>query len=504
MDQESGTIFQIKKKFPWKIVRRFLLHQILFSIFLMIVAGFAIRYSAHQIFEFDYQSAPKVAEFDRSLTALLWFLVGLFVLHSFYTAWLFLGPLGRLLQKARMVRKKTFDGDAELDFFDREEPGEWDELDRALNRIKKTLDKKRRQYNREREELEAIVSSVKNAIVVIDQQHNVRYYNSQFAVLFKRKRKQDIGRRIEEIFRDPPLLESFKAALTGENPSDLTLALMTSRHKLPRNFSIAMSPLRNKDDGSVYGAVAILHDVTESKVAEQIRMDFVANASHELRTPLTSVHGYLQTLKEDLGTGNLQDADRFVDIVLRNVERLKELVTDLLDLSTLESGAEIQQDSEDPRMITENVLNQLDRLRSEKEILILTKYDIQDIFGDGKKIEQVLINLLHNSLKYIPNGSRVEVKWTQDEPNYKKLIVRDDGPGIPLEHQERLFERFYRVDKGRDRKVSGTGLGLSIVKHIMMKHGGDVSLKSNSETGTQFTCKFPVKIDSEVKGDLRI
>ncbi len=466
--------------------------------------GLAIRYSAHEIFDFDYQSAGQVTEFDRFLTALSWGMLAVFLVHAAYTAWIFLGPLGRVLQKARYVRKKGFTGEILHERFDREEPGEWNDLDRALSKIKKSLDKKRRQYNREREELQAIVSSVKNSIVAIDTQHNVRYYNSQFAVLFKMKRKREMSERIEEIFREPSLLEAFKTAIEGGNPADLRLSLMTSRHKLPRNFNVSVSPLRNKDDNTAYGAVAIFHDVTEAQLAEKIRIDFVANASHELRTPLTSIHGYLQTLREDLAEGHTDQVDHYLNVVINNVERLKNLINDLLDLSSLESGAEIESEIEDPRLITESVLNQLDGLRSEKDILIVTKYDLDSIFVDGTKMEQVLTNLLHNALKYVPAHSKVEVIWTEHDSKTDKLIVSDDGPGIPVEHQERLFERFYRVDKGRDRSVGGTGLGLSIVKHILSKHGGEIRLISSPDKGTEFHCLFPKRKPSEASQDMNL
>lgn len=476
--------------FPWKTAGSFWIQQLAFLLVTFTALGFAVRFFTKEIFYFEHMPQDNVAKFDRTLAWTLWMFFFLSLANACFCAWYFFRPLGRLIEKARALRNRDFrDGGADL--FSLEEPGEWADLDRQLAKIQRTLAQKRRDFAQEREELQAIVSSVEDSIVAIDQDSSVRYYNSKFAVLFKRKRREDLGSRIEEIFREPELLEALKKALEGNKPEDLVLSLLTSRGKAPRQFRVAVSPLRSEEENIVYGAVAVFHDETEAKTSEQVRIDFVANASHELRTPLTSIHGYLQTIKEDVAEGRTQDMERFLDIVIRNVERIKALVNDLLDISALESGAELKKDVVDTHLLTELVLNQLEGLRLDKKLVIKTKLNIPSIYADASRLEQVLINLTHNSMKYIPEGSEVLIQFLSYDSHFDALIVADNGPGIPSEAQDRLFDRFYRVDKGRTRDAGGTGLGLSIVKHIMVKHEGDVRVKSQLGVGTQFICLFP-------------
>lgn len=480
-----------KTHFPWRIAGAFLVHQFVFAIILFISLGFATRFVTKRLFFFDHLPKAFVMEFDQNLSFILWSGFSIFALHSLFSAWYFFRPLSRLIQKARALRRQQFKEIAAADLFEIEEPGEWADLDRALVKIQGTLAQKRKEFTQERAELQAIVSSVDDSIVAINRELYVKYYNSRFAMLFKRRRSENLGDRIEEIFREPDLLQGFKVALTGQRPDELLLWMETSRHKLPRQYRIALSPLLNDEDGSVFGAVAVFHDETEARTAEQVRIDFVANASHELRTPLTSIQGYMQTIKEDLGTGRAQDIEKFVDIVLRNVDRLKALVNDLLDISALDSGSEIKKEGVDVVDLTDVVLRQLEGIRLDKNLKIKTRFDIQEVYGDFGKLEQVLLNLTHNSMKYISAGSEINIIFAEENEKYDVMIVEDNGPGIPIEHQDRLFERFYRIDKGRAREVGGTGLGLSIVKHIMVKHEGEVKLVSEPGQGTQFRCLIP-------------
>ena len=230
------------------------------------------------------------------------------------------------------------------------------------------------------------------------------------------------------------------------------------------------------------------------KKAEKMRIEFVANVSHELRTPLTSIKGYTETLLEDVESGKSADSE-FLKIILKNSNRLLALINDLLDLSAIESGAdELQRSAIDPAEVTSHVIKHLERFAESKHTQVILVSQVESVYADMKRIEQVITNLVDNAIKYCPPKSKIEVTWTRESKNQKKWIalrVSDNGAGIPGSHLDRLFERFYRMDKGRSREMGGTGLGLSIVKHIMQRHDGSVSVESTVGVGTTFICLFP-------------
>jgi two-component system phosphate regulon sensor histidine kinase PhoR len=226
------------------------------------------------------------------------------------------------------------------------------------------------------------------------------------------------------------------------------------------------------------------------KKAEKMRIEFVANVSHELRTPLTSIKGYTETLLQDLEEGRVADPD-FLKIILKNSNRLLALINDLLDLSALESGAlEIHVTDTDPREALQHVIERVEPVASAKKTKIVTEIETEILKADSKRLEQVLTNLIDNAIKYCPPQSIITVKF-YDEADANVLRVCDNGPGIAEKYLDRLFERFYRLDKGRSRETGGTGLGLSIVKHIMQRHNGSVKAESILGQGTTFICRFP-------------
>ncbi len=230
--------------------------------------------------------------------------------------------------------------------------------------------------------------------------------------------------------------------------------------------------------------------INKLKEVEQLRIDFVANVSHEIRTPLTSIKGFADTLLEDATSGRPITAELITPIV-RNCERLSNLINDLLDLSALDAQKSLEKEMINAREVTEKVFAQLQSLFTQKSQSANFQCEGITVWGDAHRIEQVLINLLDNASKYTPAGRKIEARWFVDNKNKTILEVKDNGPGIAPEHLERLFERFYRVDKGRSRSLGGTGLGLAIVKHIMMVHGGTVQGSSEVGKGSIFRCEFP-------------
>lgn len=497
-----------RRYFPWKIARQYFVSHFVFVVVTLILTGFSLRYYAYEQFTRNTDIHSALARFDSYLTSLFLTVCACAGLYVALLTRTYSRPLGRLIQRARELRRldAPIDDFSDTESIQAEEPGEWSDLERALNRVHRDLRSKTHALSREREELSALIGAVSDAILAIDQDGQPLFFNSQFAVLF-RPAGENVGRfadervhlapqaapNIAEIFRVPEILQGYKEVLRQGEMRLIAVTLHTTESEVPRHFSVSIAPLKSKDSDSVFGAIGVFHDITEMKASENIRIEFVGNASHELRTPITNIKGYLDTLKEDFKTGRMDNAGQFLDVVSRNVDRLVLLVNDLLDLSTLESGAQLKHDSVSTREVTEAALKQLETKRAARRQEVNVHYVTENVYGDARRVEQVLVNLIQNAIKYIPEGRQIDVHWERGA-NETYLRVKDNGPGVPAEHHSRLFERFYRVDAGRSRELGGTGLGLAIVKHIMIKHGGSVRLVSRTghgEAGAEFICTFP-------------
>ncbi len=367
------------------------------------------------------------------------------------------------------------------------------DLESALDRIRSDLVQKTEQLSREREELSALMSAISDAIFAVDPEGNPLFFNSRFALLFGGKEFQARKPRLGEVFRAPEILSAYHGVFSEGLTQNANVSLYMASDSMTHDFTLAVAPL-HRADATVYGAIGIFHDVTELKRAEKIRIDFVANVSHELRTPLTAIKGYADTLKEDMAMKRFDSSEKFLEIILKNVDRLMNLIRDLLDLSWLESSQSeegLAKSSVSTRELTERALVQLEKRRAEKNHSIETSFGTDFVDADPTRAEQVVVNLVENAIKYTPAGGRISVRWSKDQ-NAIQLRVADNGPGIAPEHYSRLFERFYRVDQARSRDVGGTGLGLAIVKHIMQRHGGSIAVSGELGGGTTFTCLFPL------------
>ncbi len=396
-------------------------------------------------------------------------------------------PLGRILLKAENVAHHQ----ASEQEFEEDSFGELSELDSSLEDIRRDLEAKAENLNREREEQATLMSAISDAIIAVDLEGTPLFYNSRFAVLFGGQAVLRTGNaRLWELFRDPEVLDAFRAALKGGKNTAIS-AHAFAHSEGQKFFSLSVAPLRRSTIGGVYGAVGVFHDVTALKKAEQIRIDFVANVSHELRTPLTAIKGYTDTLEQDIGQGRAISKE-FVEVISRNTARLMSLINDLLDLSSLDANADnLQRIELSTEEISARVLKQLSGAFETKKQNVILHAGVSNVYADATRLEQVLVNLLDNAAKYTPSGGQISLSWERTPSNEVLLKVSDSGPGIPPEHHERLFERFYRVDKARSRELGGTGLGLAIVKHIMQRHGGAVWVESTVGQGASFVCRFP-------------
>jgi two-component system phosphate regulon sensor histidine kinase PhoR len=375
-----------------------------------------------------------------------------------------------------------------------EESGEYYELEVALNRVRKKLRKKYQQLADLREETSTIFAALGDAIVSVDTQQKFLFYNSVFATQFLASEEKRNSNFLSQAMREPEVLSLFNTALEKGIVGVELVQLPTAVSKEPLYFKIQVAPLKHPDDHSIYGAVGIFYDVTALKKAEKVRIDFISNASHELRTPLTSVKGYMDTLSQDLAEQRTDNVREFVNIVHKNVNRLVDLVNDLFLISKMESSPDLFLEDISPEIITREVVDELKAEYAKKQQEIKISTDTKNFYADPVKVGQVLRNLLSNAIRYVPEKGIIEIIWNKTREGVI-LTVKDNGPGISPTHQARLFERFYRVDKGRSRELGGTGLGLSIVKHIMLAHGGSINIKSQLGHGAEFICYFPQELD---------
>ncbi len=291
------------------------------------------------------------------------------------------------------------------------------------------------------------------------------------------------GRTPIEAIRSPELHAAVRRAITKGQGAEVELDVPVQG--AIRSIQAHVAPLPKRQ-----GVVAVLHDVTELKHADAIRRDFVANASHELRTPLTSIRGFAETLLD----GALSDertAARFVGHIGENARRLERLVEDLLELSRAESpDSGLDLGPVNVSELAAQTVGEVEQRAKEKRQTLAFDAEPAVAMADPRGLDQVLLNLVDNAIKYTPQGGNIAVRVAKRQGRVTVEVI-DDGPGIPRAHLDRIFERFYRVDKGRSRDQGGTGLGLSIVKHLVQRMGGEVSVESRLGHGSVFRVSLP-------------
>jgi two-component system phosphate regulon sensor histidine kinase PhoR len=427
----------------------------------------------------------SLALFDRSFALALALVLGCVIVISLWTGRMLVVPVTRILTKARALLA----ADVEPSHEDLREDsfGEWAELESTLEAMRGDFRAKVETLTIERQEQAILMGAISDAILAVDADERALFFNTRLSLLVGTGGDAR-SQRLWELFRDPGILGAFRSALR-EGTSAQGRVVTLEREGDRSYFSLSVAPLRHPD-GRVYGAVGVFHDVSGLKRAEQMRIDFVANVSHELRTPLTSIKGYVDTLLSDVASGRPAEQG-FLDAIRRNSARLMDLINDLLDLSSIESSDALQKSTIPTREATERVIDQMRGAIGAKRHDVALEVGVASVPADPKRLEQVLTNLLDNAVKYTPPGGKIRVGWRPEGPSVV-LEVADSGPGIPSEHQSRVFERFYRVDKARSREIGGTGLGLAIVKHIVQRHGGAVWVESVPGHGTSFFCRFPL------------
>jgi two-component system, OmpR family, phosphate regulon sensor histidine kinase PhoR len=362
-------------------------------------------------------------------------------------------------------------------------------LARTLNEMARQLQERIQTISRQRNELEAILSSMTEGVLAVDEQGHIVSINQAAAKFLGADPSSAVGRSVEEIVRNTDFQEFVQATLNTEHPGQRDVALPSAENRIVRLDGAALADGK----GHKSGAVIVISDMTRIRRLEEVRRDFVANVSHELRTPITSIKGFVETLLEG-AFRKPQEAERFLRIIAKHSDRLNAIVEDLLVLSSLEEGAEnrkITLEKVPLRPILKSVIEMSAIKAEERQIAVELDCEEQiEAQINTVLLEQALLNLVDNAIKYSEPESHVRLE-AQRTGEWIAISVRDNGPGIARIHQDRIFERFYVVDKSRSRKLGGTGLGLAIVKHIAEVHGGHVTVQSAPGAGSTFTIHLP-------------
>ncbi len=345
-------------------------------------------------------------------------------------------------------------------------------------------------------EQSGLLEALGSALITLDRQQRIRSVNTGAAAMLGIERDSAAGRLLQETVRSPQLHRLLARALAGAEarPEEFPISIGG------REVVVQATCSRMGERGDL---LVLMTDVTRLRRLESLRSDFAANVSHELRTPITNIKGYVDTLVE-VGFGDPEQSRRFLDIVRRNADRLAAIIEDLLTLAQLEGPDARQRLAPGPcdsASLMRSVAESLGPAAEARRIrLDQSRVAPVAFIGNAALLEQALANLVSNAIKYAPEGTTAHLR-TEERDGHVVIAVRDEGPGIPREHLDRLFERFYRVDRARSRDRGGTGLGLSIVKHIAAVHDGKVEVSSEVGQGSEFRLVLPIHRDGERDGE---
>lgn len=392
-------------------------------------------------------------------------------------------PIRAMEQFTRKLRQGDLQGSILLNTSD-----ETKTLADNINYLVEELQSKIRLANEEKSKLMTALTSIDEGVLIVNTHESIEMVSPSLIHILKEPYGKIAGKTLMEAFRNADLQRLF---LKFRQSQETATGEITLGGLHPVILQVSISEIHGYPDEEKF--MVVFHNVTRLKKLEQIRTDFIANVSHEIRTPLTAIIGYLETLQNG-ALESAEDARRFIDVMLRQAQRLHRLVEDLLTISKIELG-EMEFHFE-PILLSEtvdHVISLLEAKAKEKKISMqndLTR-NLPPVKADRDRLCQILVNVLDNAVKFTGSGGRVTID-AEVQGNFVVLRIFDTGMGIPKEELQRLGERFYRVDKARSRELGGTGLGLSIVKHLMLVHGGKMEIDSRLGRGTSVSLFFPV------------
>ena len=370
-----------------------------------------------------------------------------------------------------------------------ENPEEIGSLSETMNQMAIELQERIRKMTKQRNELEAVLSSMLEGVIAVDTDERIISMNQAAGEMLEAHPSQAQGRTIQEVIRNINLQTLVARALSGEEPVEEDVVLYAEEERMLNGHGTAL----HDEEGHRMGVLLVLNDVTRLRKLENVRRDFVANVSHEIKTPLSAIQGFVETLR-DGAMENREDTERFLGIIQKHVGRLNAIIEDLLSLSRIEQEEENQEIVLSQGRVRDvlSMAMQVSQVKADKKNIRMTLLCRDDLMAkiNPPLLEQAVVNLLDNAIKYSEKDSDICVEAKQSNGEIV-LSVLDEGCGIEKSHIPRLFERFYRVDKARNRKLGGTGLGLAIVKHITQAHGGRVTVESTPGKGSVFNLHLP-------------
>lgn len=422
-------------------------------------------------------------------------LITLFIALSL--AYIFLKVLTQPIQRMREMGRRIDMGslEREIQIYSNDE---WGEFARSVDEMRIRLREKIEAVSRERDYLKTILKGMVEGVLVVDERGHILMVNDALRKILSLS-SEVVDKAPLEAIRNAELEEAIREAIQeGKSTAfELTFPLTGGKTLEVNVVGISPSPEEiGKESEKKRGAIAVFHDISRLKELEKIRQDFVANVSHELRTPLTTIKGYTETLLD--GALKEEIAPQFLQVIQKHADRLTKIVEDLLALSKIESKEFYLKWEPLPLSeLIDDVSDFVKEAAQRKKISISRSLipSSLEVMGDRSYLEQVFINLLDNAIKYTHEGGEISISAFENEQREIQVLIQDNGMGIPKEDLSRIFERFYRVDKGRSQELGGTGLGLSIVKHIIQAHGGRVWAESKPGEGSTFYFTLPNRSD---------
>lgn len=395
----------------------------------------------------------------------------------------------RPISEATEVLYELSHGNYKSRVYELTSPDESRDLGKSINLLARNLENASSGEAMQRARLESLIEYMGAGLMLIDEKGYVLLVNRTYREMFNIQEKSN-GKLYYRVLPNEKMSQVIEDVYLTEKPNRKQSSVRFGLNS--RTFMVSAAPIFSKD-GRVQGTTVVFNDITEIKKLEQMRKDFVANVSHELKTPLTSIKGFAETLLD--GAQDVPEIrEQFLNIIHDESERMQTLVEDLLELSRLEQdNYQLETTIVDVTSLLRETATLLQRKAEEKQMQIHLETE-EEVFirADLNRLKQVVVNLVANALNYTPSGGNVWISL-EDGEEAVMLRIKDDGIGIHPKEMQRIFERFYRIDKARSRNSGGTGLGLAIVKHIIDLHHGTIEVDSEENQGTTFTIRLPKK-----------
>lgn len=442
------------------------------------------------------RTSISVSSIDEELSAISFGIVLTGLIVAIVAALLSLAisrKMSRPLEELKEGARRFADG--ELDYkLPAPDTDEIRGLAEAMNKMARQLDERIETINRQRNEQEAMLTSMTEGVLAVDSRERIMNINNAVEILFDVHHEEVEGKSIQEAIRNTDLHALVAETLLSGEPVEKEINIATNGER----FLMAHgTPLRDADHKRI-GALIVLNDLTRIRHLENVRREFVANVSHELKTPITSIKGFVETLLDGPMKTDA-DSDKFLRIIARQADRLNAIIEDILSLSRIEQESDegqVELEEGEVNKIILEAVQSCEIKAAAKNIKINRDCDSEIIaMINAPLLEHAVVNLVDNAVKYSDDGKEIWVECRRENDEVI-ICVRDEGIGISRQHLPRLFERFYRADKARSRKMGGTGLGLAIVKHIVIAHRGNITVETELGKGSEFSIHLPLKKQS--------